>query len=184
MLEVPESVEEFDQLAGRQGACLDSAVSNAVFRGHLNKARAAIVTALIEATGIARDVIGKDGDKDVLESEKDYVDRVTKGEGKTINDYADVVAKAVDSLGPIDLTGARSGGPTKEYLAAADAVIEGIKAGKTTTDSVISKLVAANASISEIAVDEEGLPDRDALAVALRVNRERVIAAANAEMFA
>jgi len=52
---VPDSVEEFDQLAGRQGACLEQAVLNIIYRSVLAQFRASFCEALEESTGIARE---------------------------------------------------------------------------------------------------------------------------------
>lgn len=89
-VKVPETVEEFDELAGRVGACLESAVSNEIYRGTNAEFRSAFIDALPEATGIQRNAIAtgeteevedEDGNKTTvevtkLEDEGKYFDRV------------------------------------------------------------------------------------------------------------
>lgn len=78
--EVPSSVEEFDQLAKKQGAALESAIMNVLYRGTLAKFRAAFVEWLAKETGIARKTRTEgEGEKaKTVPDEKDsvYVDRV------------------------------------------------------------------------------------------------------------
>lgn len=52
--ECPSSVEEFDTLAKKEGACLESAIDNVVYRGNQAAARAAFIEKLEEVTNIAR----------------------------------------------------------------------------------------------------------------------------------
>jgi hypothetical protein len=53
-VKVPQTAEEYDQLAGRVGAILDDAISNVVYRGVLTGVRADFCEELEKATGIAR----------------------------------------------------------------------------------------------------------------------------------
>lgn len=85
---VAESIEEFDQLAGRTGAGLDSANSNEIYRGVLTEARDEFCTLLEQQTGIERktkesgrkrknDTTGEEEPVYVYaESEAEYVRRV------------------------------------------------------------------------------------------------------------
>lgn len=102
--DVPSTAEEFDQLAGRVGACVDEANANIKYRGTLTDFRASFlhglhvgegdkainIAGVEETTGIERKrepVLDKDGkqktkgeDKEPLfkfiETEEDYFDRV------------------------------------------------------------------------------------------------------------
>jgi hypothetical protein len=86
---VPETVDEYDQLAKKVGACLESAVLNVVYRSTFAKFRANFAEAVANNTGIKRNeetVLGADGnpkkDEDgnevtkYTETEKVYFDRV------------------------------------------------------------------------------------------------------------
>jgi len=50
MVQVPETVEEFDSLAGRSGACLEEATDNVIYRGVLAEFRSKLVDALEKDT--------------------------------------------------------------------------------------------------------------------------------------
>jgi hypothetical protein len=73
---VPDSVEEYDRLARKDGACFESATNNVLYRSTLAKFRDALCQAIENNTGIAReteptgrfekDDEGKDTDTPVL----------------------------------------------------------------------------------------------------------------------
>ena len=86
---IPETAEEFDSLAKRQGACVEEAVSNVIYRSTNADFRSAYLDALVAKTGIERETTADpDGKKDEAGNVKlVYV----RAEGKDI-DY--IVAKA------------------------------------------------------------------------------------------
>lgn len=120
-LSVPSTVEEFDQLAKRAGACLDEAVSNVVYRGTFNELRELIVSGrdaepakdgqpaisefkgLEELTGKPRTTKKvKRGDKEVEiydESPQEYVTRVFGPVDSWNGNAPDVLAKTVAAAG-------------------------------------------------------------------------------------
>lgn len=53
-IEVPETADEFDQLAKRKGACVESAVNNEVYRGVLPQIRSLFLEAVSARTGVER----------------------------------------------------------------------------------------------------------------------------------
>ena len=86
---VPSTVEEYDNLAKKQGACLESGIMNVLYRSTLAKFRPLLADRIENQTSIARKtetVLGKDGqpkkDEDgtvvekYIESEAEYLDRV------------------------------------------------------------------------------------------------------------
>lgn len=88
-LSVPGSVEEYDQLAKRVGACLDDAIKNVVYRGVFATFRTKFAELIENNTGIARKtepVLDKSGKPKTeedgtpmlrfVETEKVYFDRV------------------------------------------------------------------------------------------------------------
>ena len=107
-INVPETVEEYDNLAKKAGACLESAVLNTIYRAVLNVFRSDFCEALEKKVGIARktkpsgrkvkDEAGKDTEEDILiydETESEYFDRVlaeTKTEKSAYSDIANEVA--------------------------------------------------------------------------------------------
>lgn len=56
-VDVPTSVEEYDQLAKVTGACLASAIDNEIYRGCNQQFRKAYLAALITRTGIKREQV-------------------------------------------------------------------------------------------------------------------------------
>ena len=75
-INTPETVEEFDQLAKKQGAALEAAVDHEVFHGTLGDVRSAFVELIAEHTGIKPREIGTG----VFEGEGDAKTEVTKPE--------------------------------------------------------------------------------------------------------
>lgn len=104
-LNVPESVEEFDQNAKRIGACLDEAINNVVYRGSLAEFRDAFTTKVEETHQVERKTEStgkKDSDgNDIVkyaETEGEYIKRVcaTKGiEAAQLQSLADEVAAGI-----------------------------------------------------------------------------------------
>lgn len=83
---VPKTVEAFDALAGKPGACLKEGIDNIIFRGVLTKSRAAFCAAVEAGTKIPRKTKEKGKTKDAAgnevpkfvfdETEGDYIERV------------------------------------------------------------------------------------------------------------
>lgn len=86
---VPSTVEEYDTLAKKVGACLDSAVMNVIYRSVFAKFRSTFADAIENNTGITRlteptgkkvkDEAGNETAEDAVrytETEKKYFDRV------------------------------------------------------------------------------------------------------------
>lgn len=111
-VKVPETVEEFDTLAGKVGACLESAIANEIYRGTNAEFRSAFIDALPEATGIQRNAIAtgeteeiedEDGNKSTvevtkLEDEGKYFDRVCAELGIDKSDSAAKQARFQDII--------------------------------------------------------------------------------------
>lgn len=120
---VPASVEEYDQLAKKSGAALESANANTIYRSVLAKVRDGFTDKLAELTGIARktkesgkfekfpdgskndageDVAGKDDpSKPILvyiETEADYFDRVIVETKSPRESFASLVQEVADTV--------------------------------------------------------------------------------------
>lgn len=114
VLNVPSSVEEFDQNAKRQGACLDEAINNCVYRGCLAEFRDSFQAVVAEKTGIQRatkpvidpdtkqpKVVDGEALEEWEESEAKYIGRVRREKGWLDNDngvlqgWADEIASAL-----------------------------------------------------------------------------------------
>lgn len=87
LVAVPETIEEFDTLAGKPGAALASAIANEIYRGVLTEARSEFCGLLEDYSGIPRATkeSGRTRKKDdgstepvlvFAETEADYVKRV------------------------------------------------------------------------------------------------------------
>lgn len=87
---VPSTVEEYDQLAGKAGAALESANMNVVYRSWNNQFREAMSDHLAAVTSIKREteiVLNKDGSQKIDEETKQPVERYTE----TAADHVDRV---------------------------------------------------------------------------------------------
>lgn len=169
-LSVPASVAEFDANAKREGACLEEAINNVVYRGSLTNLRDLIIHGQDEVkddagkvTQIAfkgwEDISKKDrltkkvkkGDKEVevyAESEQDYIDRVVGvWEETPPADFAAHIAAAAKLI-PFDASAAerKPAGPKKlaeKYKTQATKFINGTVNPATGKPYSLDKLQAA-----------------------------------------
>ena len=124
------SVEEFDNLAGKSGACLLEATNHVIAHKHLARVRSAICKKLEELTGIERSkTVDADGKNlKYTESEQTYFKRVA-AERAGGDDWADIEAeirKVAEGVKfELVVSTARV---SKEGLAIADALISSGKA--------------------------------------------------------
>ena len=153
-INVPSSVEEFDQLAKKVGACLNEAVKNVIYRGVLNTFRAKFVEAVEAETSIARktkptgkfekDDAGKDTEVPILvyaETEGDYFDRVLANPDapRTLESFTDLANRiAADLVFDPSESEKKPAGPKKLSKAVLDAAKTIIDAGKA--DAVAAML--------------------------------------------
>lgn len=159
-LQVPESVDEFDRLAGKSGACLDEATLNVIYRGWNAEFRRTFVDQMAKLhPDIRRAVVGK-GPKtkknpegaDVFESEAKYVERLIAG-GVTRDEMFPI---AVDVAGKIAFdpkAAERSTKVGKEYLELADGVIA---KGDEAINRAVEKLLSLNPTFGDVERYEEG----------------------------
>ena len=155
-LTVPSSVEEYDLLAKKSGAALESAVANAVYRGKggLADFRSDFADALESATGIKRttevvtDKEGKPKTDDegntvtrYLESEQDYFDRVIKETNRTVESFQDIAdqvsAKLVLDPSVSERSAPEPKTPPKKVYSTVDSIIA---AGDHVVKQVAEKL--------------------------------------------
>ena len=113
-LNVPETAAEYDQLAKREGACVESAVANTVYRGLLPQVRQLLTDAVAEQTGIerrtkptgkTRTIKGEDGAPDTTEeivvwaeTEAAYFDRVLAEKGAKKEDFLSLLTSITSKL--------------------------------------------------------------------------------------
>jgi len=109
---VPETVAEFDQLAGKEGACLENATNNVVYRSILAQFRRLLVTVVEDISGIKRELVdsgktkkekndaGEEVDVPVLEfapqhaTEKKYIEDACRQTGKSLRALVSIEKQA------------------------------------------------------------------------------------------
>lgn len=119
------TVEEFDNLAGKAGACLMEATNHVIAHKHLGRVRAAVCKKLEELTGIERKkTTAEDGSSEkYAETEQTYFRRVVAecGGNDDWNDIENAIKETASNVKfELVVTVARA---TKEGLAMADALI-------------------------------------------------------------
>lgn len=177
-------MEDFDKLAGTQGAALTEATKNVIYRGWNPKFKSDFVDEVSKETGIARAGTGKfgpdkkDGTKgaEILEAEPKYIERVLAG-GFT-KEQLQPIADRVAAATPFDPSASTRGGARvgKEYLDLADGVIA---QGDEKVAQVIEKLKSLNPTFGDIEnVEDEadprnGKPSRESIGALIKANTVR-----------
>ncbi len=170
--EGPDTVEAYDQAAGRVGACLEDAVDNTIYRGTLPEFQDAFGAELEKRFG-ARQVNtdateaakkrskNPDKVKDIMETWSRYHARVTAGmsdeDKKALADVAQQVAAGI-KVDPSPSK--RTAGPGKPFLAKADSWLT---LSETDLEAKITPALAAVPDF-DLERDEAGKPVRESLA--------------------
>ena len=145
-LKVPETAEEFDQLAGKVGACCEDATKNVIYRSWNHKFRAALCLAVEEESNIKRKtkVTGEgDAAKEVFdEKEQEYINRVI-GEGFD-EDKIQLIANSVSAEVKFDPTPSeRKKKAPKEIVNNAKAMLAAVAAGDSTAERIATNFSSA-----------------------------------------
>jgi tetrahydromethanopterin S-methyltransferase subunit G len=149
-LAVPETAEEFDQLAGKSGACVDEATRNVVYRQANHDFRKAFCEAVENETGIPRETKtvknAKGEEREVFdEKEQEYINRVQiakdeNDEPVTNEEKLQVIASQVGKDIKFDPTPSeRKKKAPKEIEENAKGILANIEAGNTKAATVASK---------------------------------------------
>lgn len=131
---LPSTAQEYDELAGRDGACYEAALSQFLAHVHQGRFRSALIVALEKATGLMREQTTK-GEKTVIsEKDGDYIRRLSahlKDQGGDLfTDYATLAQETLDAT-EVTLTKlVRSGLGSKPAAKWVKAVQDLIEAGK------------------------------------------------------
>jgi len=187
ILNVPESIEEFDQAHGRAGAVLDKAIQYDVAHTILSKIRVKVGAAL-EKLGAARDIERTDdkGEPVYKAIDTKWIARSFAKLGIDAAGQAELFQSIADEVG-YDVSGTRSS--NKEYnqvdVKDAKALLEAVKLGRTTLLRIVTNLQARNPGLT---VETTGEGDEievtvEALAAGLKVERARVEAERQASLF-
>lgn len=104
-IKVPATVADYDLLAGKDGACLESANSNEIYRSILNESRARTAELAEKLSGIARKTKpgktkkdGSVGDEEYDESEGKYIQRVLAQLGRPDDTIGAVYPQIADMV--------------------------------------------------------------------------------------
>lgn len=152
----PESIAEFDQLAKREGACLDEACANIQYRGTNPKFREPFLELVEKDTGIARKVRTatlKDGTVKEYwdESEGKYWNRVlaeTKRAAESFQGLADQVSVEFDPSVKVTESAGPKTAP-KAYITAAEALLKEGGAKLAAAQAKIKQVLGRDANISD-----------------------------------
>lgn len=146
VIDVPETAEEFDKLAGRTGACVEEAVRNVIYRSVNPEFRRNLCERLEKETGIERasKTTGEGDDAKTVytQTEKEYYNSfLVDGhiDEETAQMYANEIAATL-TFDPSPTTRAKKA--PKEIETAARHIMDAIKSGTTDEDTVKSKFVA------------------------------------------
>lgn len=180
---VPDSVEDFDKLAGKPGAALTEAINNVIYRGWNNDFRATFLERVEKETKVAWPVDQKKTDAQPERKDKKPKTPILIPEG----DYLDLVIAAGytrEQLLPIavevaaEITfdpkseGRGTGKVGKQFLEAAEQVLSKDDAHVA---KVVGNLERLNPGL-KVALDDEkveGRPSKETLAKAIKVNEDR-----------
>lgn len=188
-LNVPESVEEFDTLAKRAGACLDAGIDQIVYHDQLGKIRKGIVAEIVKARETnpnipERLVVGqgpkkKDGSTSpVYEKDTVFIDRVKSSGAISPADFA-ALGQAVADATPFDPSASTSSSQiAKKFYNFADGVIAAVAAGQSSWERFEENFLSENPDFEF--EKENGAPTRDSLAAAFKADELRVLAQAQA----
>lgn len=135
-VQAPSTVQEYDKLAGYDGACLEHATKASVYQYYNNDFGDALVAELERETKVPRHS-NTEGEKTVYtESETDYIKRLFETKALTESKY-DTIGKKVARKIPFSCAQrSRSAGPSKANLNSANDILAKIAAKESTAERV------------------------------------------------
>lgn len=145
-VKVPSTADEFDQMAGRKGACVEEAIRNIIYRSVNHEFRAKLCAKLEEYTGIPRETKttgeGDSAKTEYTETEKKYKARLILS-GAVDQEKCQIFANEIAKEIKFDPSPSkRRGGPTKEIQVAAESILNAIEMGQSSGDIVSAKIAA------------------------------------------
>lgn len=185
---VPSTAAEYDEMAKEVGACLDDAVENAIYRGWLNTFRSKFCEALEQKFGhvFARpktETLNEKTGKVTVVYGRDtlYIDQLEAALAASpefstpgaAHSAMQEVASGVAAGLPFTLTTVRTGGKVaKEWLEAADSIIDAVTKGSGDYSKFVENITALVPGFA-FAFDDAGNPTRESIAFALRARMEQ-----------
>jgi phage FluMu gp28-like protein len=190
---IPETVEEFNALAKREGACLDEAVSNVLYRSVFNDFREDVVDAIVAAYGIPQKTVDhptkkkEDGSPEQVVDPKDsgarYINRAAAELGVAVTEFQNIANEVCKKL-TFDPSQrerkAKSSEPTRTDLDTADGLIA---QGPEKLAISIGKLQAVTGGVVDMSGDDAAVIRRN-IAFAVRDYRRAIEAQAKAGLTA
>lgn len=172
----PQTVEDYDRIGGKVGVCLEDAAYSTLFHHTLDEWRDAFAKKVEEMTGVKRLVNDEatanakkksktpDKVKDVLETEKVYLNRVTANMSDEDKAALATLAQEVADTTPIDPSPSkRQGGIPKDCRVKAESLLT------LPPDALEAKITQwgeayATVDVTSIERGEDGRPTVDGLA--------------------
>lgn len=174
-----DSAEDYDKLAGEDGAHMQHLAARLCYGGFNAKFRAELCNRIEAETGITWPIIGtkKVGDKDepIYMNEAKYLNLVRNSESapseEKLNQWAQEIASGIEPVGPEK---SERGKPSKDQLAAAEAYMAKFADGSSSFEVFKEKWEGAN-GVSFEARFGNGEATVDLLARAVKANQDRKI---------
>ncbi len=175
VIEVPETITEFDGIHGREGAVLDKAINYDVAHTILGKIRQKVGAELVKL-GFKRDVASTDekGEETYKPIDTKWIDRGFAALSLDLAAQTKLFQATADEVG-YDVSGTRGGNKDFNQVDLRDAksLLEAIKLGKSSFERIKANLEARNPGL-EVATEENGEFTAEQLAAGLKVERARV----------
>lgn len=172
-VQVPASIEEFDKLANKQGACLQEAIANVLYRAVMADFRSQLCERIAEIHGIERNLKSTKGGKD--ETEAKFIKRAAAELGKDVSFFQPLADEISASL--IFDPSQKEASQRTPYVSKAD-----LETAKGLIAQGPEKLAVSLAKIQAITgqkVTLTGNPSLDERTIALAVKAHRGAAAAS-----
>ena len=171
---IPSNVEEFDALAKEDGGCLQYAIENVIYRSWLAGFRSAFISLCELKTGIARYTEGEGDELKISEKDTSYLKRLREVEETPESDLQ-AWAQELADVRPFAVNPVSVSKVGKKYMEAAAGIID---TAETDFDGDYTKFIEnitkSNPGVV-FAFDVDGKPSKETIAVALRVNEERLL---------
>lgn len=188
--DVPETLDEAVTSAGGEQKLVDTFVNHIKFHKTNGVAREAVAEALEKLTGVKPTTEQKksptkaDPNRVIevqTETEQEYANRVFAESGRSAEDLQSEVAAAVGSIKFDAVTTREPGAGRKMAKVYTESAEKLIALGADTYNRSLGLLEKSNPGLT-IERDEQGTPKVESLAAALKRNKERVEAEANAAL--
>ena len=170
----PDSVEDYDRIAGKAGACLEDACDNTIYRGTLPEFQEEFAKRVEAFTGVTRNENTEatekararsktpDKVKPIMETVARYVKRATAGmEKERMEELQRIAQEVADTIKVDPSPSKRQGAIPKDLLLKADSVLE---LDEDEREAKITRWIEMVGEY-EVARDDSNVPTRESLAM-------------------